>query len=385
MKTTEFDEIRPYYDEELPKVYDELAKDSSFKQVMALVYPNVPFGLLMKRMYSCKTVLDFQKTFCYEILDVLAKRDCESLRFDCENLPKGTEGCLFISNHRDIVLDSAFLSYLLMKEGLNTVEEAIGDNLLIYPWIKHAVRINRSFIVQRAISMKEMINSSKRLSHYINDAVDRRKQYLWIAQREGRAKDSDDRTQLSLLKMLTMWGEGSIMERLLTLRISPLSLSYEYDSCDYLKAKEFQEKRDDPSFKKSPEDDLLNMQTGLSSYKGNVFFKVGRSINSSLEKLDPSIHKKELLAVTATLIDDEIHRNYYLYPINYVAYDLLNNSSVYAEHYSQEERLKVEAYFSTQLDKIVLPNKDTAFLRRKMLEMYANPLINYMSAWEKIK
>ena len=183
---------------------------------------------------------------------------------------------------------------LLVERGLDTVEIAIGDNLLIYPWIKKLVRVNKSFIVQRALTMRQMLESSARMSRYMHYTIGEKHQSIWIAQREGRAKDSDDRTQESVLKMLAMGGERDIIDSLTEMNIVPLSISYEYDPCDFLKAKEFQLKRDMPDYHKTTADDLLNMQTGLLGYKGHVHFQPAPCINDKLAQLDHSLPKQEL-------------------------------------------------------------------------------------------
>lgn len=376
MKTTDYDEIRPYYDEELPIIYDELEKDHDFKKLMSIVYPKLSFEQLMSMMRNCKRKIDFQLKFCVPFLDELTKKSCDELNLDTSALTDILAPYTFISNHRDIVLDSAFLSYKLIKEKANTAEEAIGDNLFVFPWIKHLVRINKSFIVQRATSMKQMLLSSQRLSRYIHYTIAEKLQSIWIAQREGRAKDSNDRTQVSLMKMLTMGGEGSLKERFKHLHIVPLSISYEYDTCDYLKAKEMQQKRDDESYKKKPSDDLISMQLGIQGYKGRVNFVMGNCIDEAIEKLDESLSKKEIFSSVAALIDKEIHRNYVFYPINYIAADLLQKTNVRALNYTEQDKKQVLSYFEKQLAKIELPQKDTSFLYDRMLEMYANPLLN---------
>ena len=306
---------------------------------------------------------------------------CDSgLTIDHSALPDKEKPYTYISNHRDIILDSGFLSILLLDLDMNTVEIAIGDNLLIYPWIKKVVRINKSFIVQRALTMRQMLEASALMSNYMHYTIRDKKQSIWIAQREGRAKDSNDRTQDSVLKMLAMGGEGSVLERLAEMNIAPLSLSYEYDPCDYLKAQEFQLKRDVEGYKKSTQDDLLNMKTGLFGFKGRVHFQVAELINDDLLKLDASLPKTELFACVSALIDRKIHANYRLYPGNYVACDLLDGTTTFAGNYSAEEKQTFEDYIAGQLDKISIPNKDVEFLREKLLVMYANPVINYLAA-----
>ena len=285
-----------------------------------------------------------------------------------------------MSNHRDIVMDSALMDLVLFRAGLDSVEIGIGDNLLAAPWIRTLVRINKSFIVQRGLPVREMPKAFLELSGYIRHAITKKQTGVWIAQREGRAKDSNDRTQESILKMFALSGTKSFIENLKELNICPATISYEYDPCDYLKAKEFQQKRDNANFKKSPQDDLLNMKTGIMGDKGHVHFTFTPSINSELEQIEASIdNRKEQIEEIVKLIDKRIHSNYTIYPINKIAYDELLNTTRFTTEISSKERSEVESYLEQQLNKIVFPNKDYDFLRHKLLEMYANPLINQLA------
>lgn len=375
-----FDAIRPYTPEELPKVFDELLADEQFCVIMQSFFKDVPMELLKKKLYACPDNLAVQKAFFYPLVEQLMAKCSTGYEMNAEALPDKTQNYTFISNHRDIVLDSALLCKLLIDNGFpTTVEIAIGDNLLIYPWIKKLVRVNKSFIVQRSLSMREMLQSSKCMSEYMHFAVNEKHENIWIAQREGRAKDSNDRTQESVLKMMAMGGEGSAVERLADLNIVPLSISYEYDPCDYLKAKEFQQKRDNPEFKKSREDDLQNMQTGIFGFKGKVHYHAAPCINSWLPEL-AELPKGDFFGEVARRIDLDIHRNYCLFACNYIAADLLAANDKYAAHYTQEEKAQFEAYVSSRIAMVDLENKDEAFLRQTILAMYANPLKNQEQA-----
>ena len=380
MATTEFDEIRPYNDEELPQIFEELIADPAFQKAATDAIPNVPFELLAQKIRACKSKLDFQETFCYGILWKIAADHTDGLTLDHTALPDKSKAYTYVSNHRDIILDSGFLSILLIDQGMDTVEIAIGDNLLVYPWIKKLVRVNKSFIVQRALTMRQMLESSARMSRYMHYTINEKKQSIWIAQREGRAKYSNDRTQDSVLKMLAMGGEGDLIDRLMEMNIAPLAISYEYDPCDFLKAQEFQLKRDIEGYKKTTQDDVISMQTGLFGYKGKVHFQTAPCINDKLEQLDRSLPKQELFSGISACIDRRIHGNYRIYSGNYVAYDWLNNTSEFADHYTSEEKQRFVTYIEQQLGKIKIPNKDEDFLRGKLLLMYANPLVNYLAA-----
>lgn len=376
----EFDEIRPYTPEELPEVFNELLADPSFQSVVAEIMPGVPLEVLAARLHQCKTNLDVQKMFFHKLLHDVMDKYSDGFDMDTTSLPDKTRNYTFVSNHRDIVLDPGFLSVgLIDNQFPTTVEIAIGDNLLIYPWIKKLVRVNKSFIVQRTLSMRQMLDSSARMSRYIHFAVTQKKENVWIAQREGRAKDSNDRTQDSVLKMLAMGGNGDVIDQLEELNIVPTALSYEYDPCDFLKAKEMQLKRDVEGFKKSQQDDLINMQTGIFGYKGRVHFQTAPCINEELEALR-GLPKTEVFTLVSELIDRHIHASYRLYPGNYVAYDWLNGEQRMADKYTPEEKAKFEAYVQKKLDLIDLPDKDEPFLRKCILTMYANPVVNHLKA-----
>lgn len=376
----EFDEIRPYSPEELPKIFEELLSDSDFIEVIKKVLPDTPIEALANILRNCKTNLDVQKNIFYGLLHNIIKKCSDGFSFDSSQIADKNKGYTFISNHRDIVLDSGFLSVGLIDNGFpTTVEIAIGDNLLIYPWIKKLVRVNKAFIVQRALSMRQMLEASARMSRYIHFAVTQKQENIWIAQREGRAKDSNDRTQDSVLKMLAMGGSGDVIDSLKELNIVPLSLSYEYDPCDFLKAQEMQLKRDVEGFKKSQQDDLVNMQTGIFGYKGRIHFQTGPCINDELEALR-GLPKVEIFTKVSEIIDRYIHRNYRMYPANYIACDMLNGNTTMAEHYTAEDKAKFEAYLEKKISLINIPDKDIDFLRERILTMYANPAINHLHA-----
>ncbi len=382
MNIHDFDAIRPLLPEEIPAAIDELFADEQFCLIVQNFFKDIPLDALKAKAKQCTNNLEFQKLLLYPLIKQLASNCAQSLTLDATAIApeKRTQPYTFVSNHRDIVLDSAFLDVLLIENQFgNTIEIAIGDNLLIYPWIKTLVRLNKSFIVQRSLSMREMLLSSKRMSEYMHYAVSEKHEGIWIAQREGRAKDSNDRTQESILKMMAMGGEGTALDRLKALNIVPLSISYECDPCDFLKAKEFQQKRDDAQFKKSRQDDLTNMQTGIFGQKGKVVYRMGAPINTWIDEC-AELPKGEFFKAIAQRMDKDIHRGYELFASNFVALDLLNGNSEQSTHYSEEEKQAFCQYLQQRLSLIDLPNKDEAFLRERLLTMYANPLINHLAA-----
>lgn len=377
---SEFDSIRPFEPEELPEVFDRLLADESFRKVLAYILPGVPVEAIGMKMKMCRTNLDFQKAFCYGFLENLLKNVSDGCNIDASRIDT-TRRYTFVSNHRDIVLDSALLDKMLIDAGFSTTcEIAIGDNLLAAPWIKDLVRVNKSFIVKRGAGIKEMLTNSKQLSGYMHFVMAHKNENIWIAQREGRAKDSDDRTQQSILKMMAMGGEGNTVERLKQMYIVPLAISYEYDPCDYLKAREFQLKRDIEGWKKTKADDVLSMQTGIMGRKGRIHYHCAPCLDEWLDTLDPAMPKGELFATVAQHIDREIHAGYMLYPGNYVAADLLRGDNAFSGRYTADEKERFESYIDSRMALIDIPGKDEPFLRGQLLTMYANPAINHEAA-----
>ena len=388
--SNEFDEIRPYEAGEMQQAFDELINDRQFSLVLKGFVPWLPKsvrnGLLKLAFIGVKTPLDFQQRFMKPVVKWIIRKHTDGCTFDEKMLPRDKSlRYTFVSNHRDIVLDSAFLDVMLVDAGYpTTVEIGIGDNLLIYPWIKRLVRMNKAFTVRRGLSLRETMAASQLMSRYIHHAVTEKKENIWIAQREGRAKDSSDHTQDAVLKMLAMGNSatsGLPADKLRDLNIVPLTISYEYDPCDYLKAQEFQQKRDNPAFKKSRQDDLDNMKTGIFGYKGRVHYQCADCINTWLDELG-SLPRNEFYAELSRRMDRELHRNYRLYPCNYIALDELNGNRDHAEHYTDADKQRFEKYLAGQLAKITIPNKDEAFLRERMLTMYANPVRNKMKSYE---
>ena len=372
MKTPSiYDDIRPFDPEELPAAFERLLSDAQFQQVLGYLYPGVPLEAVKTKMMACKTNLEFQLAFCYGFLKDLMAKASKGFDMNVEAVDV-TKRYTFVSNHRDIVLDSALLDVLLYDAGFNTTcEIAIGDNLLSLPWVKDLVRLNKSFIVQRSLSPREFLMASKKMAEYMHYVVGEKNDNIWIAQREGRAKDSNDRTQPSILKMMAMGGEGSPVDRLRQLHIVPLAISYEYDPCDFLKAAEFQLRRDVPGWKKTALDDVNSMRTGIMGYKGGVHYHCAPCIDGFLDNLSPDIPKTKVFDVIAEHIDKEIFKNYRLYPSNYIALDMLEGNEAHAGRYTAEDKAAFEKYLQGQIARIDIPNKDEAFLRERMLTMYA--------------
>lgn len=371
-----FDDIRPYGLGEVRPAVESLLHDRQFMTMLRgfIPLPKPLIRFIIRALFiGVDTPLDFQLRYMKHVVRYVLRKCSDGCTFSGHPLPAKSQHHTFVSNHRDIVLDSAILDLKLVEAKYDTtVEIAIGDNLLIYPWIRTLVKINKAFTVKRGLSPRQLLESSMLMSRYIHHAVKEKGENIWIAQREGRAKDSDDRTQDSVLKMLSYGGD------LADLNIVPLTISYEYDPCDYLKAKEFQLKRDNPAYKKTKQDDLENMKTGIMGYKGRIHYECAPCINTWLDDLR-TLPKTEFFGEVAKRMDKEIHAGYKLFPCNYIALDMLESGKVYESHYTAADVERFSKYLEGQLAKINIPNKDDAFLRQCMLTMYANPARNKMA------
>ena len=377
----EFDAIRPYNDDEIPGVVDSLLHDRLMNAQLKTLLPWLPQwlrnGVLRLAFIGVHSTLDFQLRFMKPIVRYILHKCSNGATFGRQKIIAGEERYTFVSNHRDIVLDSAILDYLLHKNHFpTTCEIAIGDNLLIYPWIEKVVKLNKAFTVRRGLGSKDLLKSSMLMSQYIHYAVNEKRENIWIAQREGRAKDSSDTTQESVLKMLAMGSEEeNPVEQLRDLNIVPLTISYEYDPCDYLKAMEFQLKRDNPAYKKSKADDEKNMREGIWGFKGRIHYEAAHCINTWIDDLK-DLPRNEFFTELARRMDQQIHAGYKLFPGNYVAADTLNGTTEFTAYYTGKQEKEFLDYLQQRLDKIELENKDEAFLRERLLTMYSNPVYN---------
>lgn len=384
MIAEEYKDIAPYDDEIFAEKMEKLVNDPGFENAIQYILPGSDFQQLAAFLRTLKSKDEFQKKVMNSILERLENATTDGVTdsgFDNIDL---TQSRLFMSNHRDIVLDASFLGLVMIRHGLPAQEVALGDNLLIYDWIENLVRLNKGVIVKRNLRLTKALEAAKQLCGYIHYCIREKKESVWIAQREGRAKDSSDVTQESVLKMLSLNGESdNIAAKLMELHLTPVSISYEFDPNDYLKASEFLAKRRDPDFKKSQKDDLRSMETGLLKPKGHVHFAICKEINAGLEPMLESTDKVEIIRHACALIDKEIHSNYRIYPINYYAFDQLEQGAVFADKYTSEQAKAYQDYFNKQLDQVRLENvtaEERQFMLETMLNMYANPLRNQLNA-----
>ena len=381
MEAYNYDEIRPYNDSEIKEVIARNIKDEEFLQVVKFLYQD-KMDAVLKLLPTLSTIRDFQMEIISNLILSNHEKTGDGIEISgLENISHDKK-CLFISNHRDIVLDAGFLNSLLLKNGYDTAQDAIGDNLCAKPWITDMLKLNKSFIVKRSGTKRDIFEASKRLSAYIRSRIKENLDSIWIAEREGRAKDSNDTAQESVLKMFSMSAEGNMKESFKELQITPVSISYEYDSCDYLKAKEFQQKRDNADFKKSAADDVRSMGEGITGYRGHVHYEITKCINDELDEvLDDNADRATAIEAVKQLIDKHIHKGYTIYTHNYVALEERVGKTIFENKYTAADKKKFDEYIDSRIEKIDLENKDYEFLRAKLLEMYSNPLLNQLRVY----
>lgn len=378
----DYSDISPYDDSLFHEKMESLIKDPGFLHAVKYVMPEKDVPALLDSLKIIDNKHDFQHQIMYPFLEMLVKTTTAGISMGGLKYNNPGVNYTFITNHRDIVLDASFLNLAFLRNGLPTSEVAIGNNLLVFDWITDLVRLNKSFIVKRNTGLREGLMAAKKLSAYIHHAILEKHESVWIAQREGRAKDSSDHTQESLVKMLAIGGEGSFIHKLKEINLMPVSISYEFDPNDYLKAKEFLMRRRDPEFKKTQRDDLFSMETGLLQFKGRVHFQLTPRINSKLDLLGQFRDNNTAAKYVGRLIDQAIHRSYEIFPINYIAYDMLHDTTRFAEKYTEGEKAETIKYFESQLAKvdIEVSEEERKYMLEMMLVMYANPLKNKLKA-----
>jgi len=371
--SNDFDEIRPYRDAEVPEVMNRLLVDPVFARVLQNLFgEESKINEVKAALAATKTVESFQLNFSVPFLERIIQSSVTELTIGGLELLNSEQSYLFVSNHRDIILDSAFLNVEIYRNGFKPTEIAIGSNLLVYPWIEDVSRVNRSFIVKRNIPVRQMLESSNLLSEYMRQTIKNNGNSIWIAQREGRSKDGLDQTSPALLKMLNMSNKGSFAEGFNDLAIVPMAISYEIEPCGNEKVAELLKRQADSCFQKTEKDDLLSMVSGLKNHKGRVHIQFSAPIRfDSITALNQNGNINDELKRLAEYIDTQIYQNYRLYPNNYIAYDLHFNCSKYIEKYTQEEK---RLFIELTHQRLKLVDEDREEAMSLWLKMYATPV-----------
>lgn len=365
-----FEDIRSYRDHEVAGVLQKLIEEPQFLKAVRYVFSEFSNDQIKSMFSGISSQEEFQGQIIYKTLERIISQTTKGLENEGVDLLDKDQAFLFITNHRDIVLDSAFLNFILFDNGRETTEIAIGDNLLIFPWITEVVKLNKSFVVKRSMPKEKIVDETTRLSNYIRHTIEKNTS-VWIAQREGRTKDGDDKTNPALLKMISLSGSGNIPQDFTELKVVPVAISYEYEPCDGFKVKEITT----PGYKKTVQDDLESMFAGIFRPKGRVKFSFGQPLSGQLQQLAVISKKNEQLKMLADIIDKSIHSLYHLWPTNYIAYDMLHNTDKFAHEYDQEAKNKFEEYMQYKFNLLSIEREATES-RKTFLNIYANPVIN---------
>lgn len=364
----------PFTDEEAFEATQTIFDDEAFVSGMQRFLPKTLCDYLLNAKNEVHSIYDFQSKLTYPFLIGIQKLSIsQRTTSGLDNVNRNARH-LFISNHRDIVLDPSFLNTTFYENKMETCEVAIGSNLAKHQLTDYLFKLNRSFIVHREGNPRELYQHSLNLSNYVADLIHADKASVWIAQREGRAKDGNDRTQPGLVKMLTMSKKGDILTHFKSLNITPVAITYEFDPCDVLKTQEFIDKKYNPDFKKTFQQDVQNMLLGIKGQKGRMNFHFAKPLNEELDILKDIKNKKKQLEAVVHLIDKSIHRNFQLHEVNYVAHDLLKETATYHNKYSKADFEKYETIFNEKLK--AFEPKDSEMARNYLLGIYANPVIN---------
>ncbi len=371
----EFEDIRPLHDSEVKEGIARLLSVKEFRGMVEYAFQGkVPFEQVEQQLRQIETVKQFQSGLITKMLGFVIAKTSEEFTFSgLEHIEKD-KAYLFLSTHRDIVLDSALMNLVLNDNDYDTARIAIGDNLVKEPWINDLVRLNKSFIVKRGKQGKDKVMASMQLSKYIAHSIINDNESVWIAQREGRTKDGIDKTQPGLIKMLSIAGRKNPVEHLRQLNIVPVTIAYEYNPCDALLLPELLAKSEEREYVKGPMEDLISMMKGIEGKKGRIHLNFGTPLNTISDNLSQVTEEKFVNEVVA-LADQEIYDTFKLFPTNFIACDLLNKNIKWGDKYTSDEKATFEKVMSSRLSNV---EGDAEKLRQIYLKMYANPVIKRM-------
>lgn len=369
-----FDAIRPFYDAEVNDAIQKIVPHPMMKALMDFTFPDVPDEEWMQQLRRTHSIRDFQCNFIYRSIKQVLERSSDGLSTSGFDKLEQNTSYLFISNHRDIILDTSLLNCALFEHGLVMTASAIGDNLVKKSFLLMLSKLNRNFLVQRSLSPRELLMSSKLMSQYIGQLLLRENRSVWIAQREGRTKDGNDMTQQGVLKMLAMASdEADLMDYFKKVKIVPVSISYEYDPTDALKMPRLLAEANSEKYIKEKNEDFITLLSGIMGQKKRIHIHVGDILDTEIDAIKGEFdNSNKQIQALAQVIDDSILTTYKLWPTNFIAYDLLHNTDRFAGHYTEDEKALFERRLEIRID------EENPVALQGFLAMYANPVINKM-------
>ena len=367
-----FDAIRPFYDTEINEALHNIANHPMMKALMNFSFPDVADEVWQEQLRKTHSIRDFQCNFIYQSVQKVLEKSSEGMTTSGFEDLKPNTSYLFVSNHRDILLDTTLLNTALFEHGLVMTASAIGDNLVKKTFLKTLAKLNRNFLVQRGLTPREMLQSSKLLSEYIGHLLLHENRSVWIAQREGRTKDGNDETNPGVLKMVGMGSdEKNLMDYFKKIQIVPVSISYEYDPTDALKVPQLMAEANNEVYIKEKNEDFTNILSGALGQKKRIHIHVGKVLDAAIDaiKAENDNSNKHVVAL-AQVIDDAILSNYKLWPTNFIANDIVNNTNRYSHLYTENEKSLFERRLEMRID------HDNPVALEGFLAMYSNPVVN---------
>jgi hypothetical protein len=370
---TDFSQIRPFHDSEVSEILAYIKDNPTIHQLLQFGFPNLSEEEQMQILLSCRKIRDFQSKIMYPIIKNAINKSVTQFSDDGFELLNPSQAYLFISNHRDIILDTSFLNVLLYEKGFKMTASAMGSNLVNTPFLLAFAKLNRNFIIHRGLPPRETLQKSQIVSKFIARCLIEKNRSVWIAQREGRTKDGDDRTQQGVIKMLSMNcpKSTSLMNYFKQLHIVPMAISYELDPTDILKIPALLAQHHGVEYVKQENEDYNNIVQGFVGQKGCVHISVGKPLYEELDIIaQEEEHSNRQIQALVELLDERIHSQYKLFPTNYIAYDILTESDRFSDKYTEKELRQFERRIENR------SNSEGNISRKKFLEMYANPVIN---------
>ena len=378
MDLTKFDDIRPYNDSEVHPALERIVANPLLSNIAKYLFPGKDENLFKQLLLSCNTKDDFQIKVMSGVVEKILADTSNGLTYEGLEYFDGGAKHLIVSNHRDIVLDSAIIQLILFRHDVPRTEIAVGDNLITSSFIEDITRCNRMIKVIRSTSPREVYTTSKVLSEYMRYRVSNQISSIWIAQRNGRTKDGIDVTEQGLLKMFDMSGSGDFVKDFNELSIMPASISYEYEPCDILKAIELYISRRQ-KYVKAEGEDLNSILTGIMQPKGRIHIQFNEPLTEEEVNAAAELDKNERFKALGIAMDRKIIANYKLWPNNYIAYDMLNGEGRFADKYTAEEKVAFEGYLNAIMQKVDKMEVDKAELKEILLGIYANPVVGKMN------
>jgi hypothetical protein len=375
MTNKNFDDLRPYYDEEINQAMHRITDDPLFSYIADFLYPNVPVNVVKEKFRSLNSIYDFQIQIMQHAINTIVEKSISEFTWGGYEQLEKDKAYLFVSNHRDILLDSALSQVFLHTHNFNTSEITFGSNLMKSQFVVDIGKSNKMFKVERGGNPRDLYANSKHLSDYIRYTLLHKKESIWIAQRNGRTKNGNDTTDPGLIRMFSMSGGNDIVKNIEELNIVPISISYQNEPCDFLKMKELFLSRE-TKYIKAPDEDLNSIITGIIQPKGKVHIEFTKQITGEVLSGFSEMNNKNFIVALAKFIDNNIYEGYKLFNTNYIAYDILNNSTAFLDkEYTKEESRK---FIEEMTEKVNLINGNKDELKEIYLGMYANPVKNML-------